>query len=282
MSVHMLRYRYGEHLSKGQVAELVAPHPDSLELVGSWLAHHGVQASAVSITHGGNWLKIKGVTLAKANALLDASYRIYRHTETGETVIRTVSYSLPATLHECVQTVTPTTYFGSPRPQRQTSKVAFNAPTLPDGDRELQDSLATFAPGDPIPSNCSSIMTPTCLRLLYNTWKYTPQATSKNEIGITGYSEQYASYSDFTEFMTRFRTDAATANFSFVSVNGGINNQSQPGTEVRLVCQVEDEWGCNISSHRPISTPNTPSRSPTRPRSPSIAQTALHPTSLMK
>jgi tripeptidyl-peptidase-1 len=207
---------------------------------------------------------------------------MYRHTETSETVIRTVSYSLPAALHGCVQTVTPTTYFGSPRPQRQTSKVALNGPTLPDGDRELQDSLATFAPGDPIPSNCSSIMTPTCLRLLYNTWKYTPQATSKNKIGITGYSEQYASYSDFTEFLTRFRTDAATANFSFVSVNGGINNQSQPGTEVRLVCHVEDEWGCNISSHRPISTPNTPSRSPTRPRSPSIAHTALHPTSLMK
>jgi hypothetical protein len=35
--------------------------------------------------------------------------------------------------------------------------------------------------------------------------------------------------------LTRFRKDAATANFSVVTVNGGINNQSQPGSEVRLV-----------------------------------------------
>ena len=282
MRVHMLRYRYGAHLSKEQVAELVAPHPDSLELLGSWFEHHEVPTSAVSITHGGGWLTIKNVPLTKANALLGASYQNYRHTETNETVIRTVGYSLPAALHQHVQTVAPTTYFGSPRPLRQTSKLAVNAPTLPDGDPELQDSSAIFSPGDPVPDYCSRTITPTCLRLLYKTWAYEPRAMSKNKIGITGYLEQYASQSDLTTFLTRFRTDAATANFSFVSVNGGINDQSQPGTEVRLVCHVEDEWRGNISSHRPISTSNTPSRSPTPPRTSSIAQLVLHPTNLMR
>jgi tripeptidyl-peptidase-1 len=233
--VHMSRYRYGAHLSKEQVAELVAPHPDTLGLVGSWLAHHEVPSSSVSITHGGGWLTIKKVPLAKANILLGASYQNYHHTETNESVIRTVGYSLPAALHEHVQTVAPTTYFGSPRPRRQPSKLALNAPTLPDGDLVLQELLATFAPGDPVPSNCSSIITPTCLRLLYKTWAYKPLATSKNKIGITGYLEEFASYSDLTRFLTRFRTDAATANFSVVTVNEGINDQSQPGREVRLV-----------------------------------------------
>jgi tripeptidyl-peptidase-1 len=129
--VHMSGYRYGAHLSKEQVAGLVAPHPDSLELVCSWLEHHKVPSSAVSITHGGGWLTVKKVPLAKANTLLGASYQTYRDTETNETVIRTVGYSLPTTLHEHVQTVAPTTYFGSPRPLRQTSKLALNAPTLP-------------------------------------------------------------------------------------------------------------------------------------------------------
>ncbi|KAI0271753.1 subtilisin-like protein [Russula aff. rugulosa BPL654] len=229
--------KYGAHLSKEQVAELVAPHPDSLELLGSWFEHHEVPTSAVSITHGGGWLTIKNVPLTKANALLGASYQNYRHTETNETVIRTVGYSLPAALHQHVQTVAPTTYFGSPRPLRQTSKLAVNAPTLPDGDPELQDSSAIFSPGDPVPDYCSRTITPTCLRLLYKTWAYEPQAMSKNKIGITGYLEQYASQSDLTMFLTRFRTDAATANFSFVSVNGGINDQSQPGTEANLDTQ---------------------------------------------
>ena len=230
----MSRYRYGAHLSKEQVAELVAPHPDTLELVGSWLAHHEVSSSAVSITHGGGWLTIKKLPLTKANTLLGASYQTYRHTETNESVIRTVGYSLPAALHEHVQTVAPTTYFGSPRPFRQPSKLASNVATLPYGDPELQNLSATFSPGDPIPSNCPSIITPTCLRLLYKTWAYKPLATPKNKIGITGYLGQYASHSDLAAFLTRFRKDAATANFSVVTVNGGINNQSQPGLEVCL------------------------------------------------
>jgi tripeptidyl-peptidase-1 len=237
----MLRYSYGAHLSKEQVAELVAPHPDTLELVGSWL-YHEVPSSTVSITHGGGWLTITKVPLAKANTLLGASYQNYRHRETSECVIRTVGYSLPVALHEHVQTVAPTTYFGSPRPLRQTSKLASNAQTLPDGDLELQELSATFAPGDTVPSNCSSIITPMCLRLLYKTWAYEPRATSKNKIGITGYLEQYASHSDLTGFLTRFRKNARTANFSVVTVNEGINNQSNPGMEVRLVLHDEGEW----------------------------------------
>jgi tripeptidyl-peptidase-1 len=75
--------------------------------------------------------------------------------------------------------------------------------------------------------------------MLYNTLTYLPQATTKNKLGVTGYLEQYASQSDLTNFLTRFRRDAAPAQFSVVAVNGGINNQSQPGIEVRLALYVE-------------------------------------------
>ncbi len=235
-------FRYGAHLSKEQVAELVAPHPETLELVGSWLAHYDVPSSAVSITHGGSWLTIYKVPLTKANAILGSEYQFYRHTETNETVIRTIGYALPASLHEHVQTVVPTTYFGSPRALRQTSKLVLNGPTLPNGDPELQEASTTFDPGAPIPSNCSSTITPTCLRILYNTLAYSPQATLTNKLGVTGYLEQFASQSDLTDFLVRFRSDAAPAQFSVVTVNGSINNQSQPGMEVRSVLYVEG--GC--------------------------------------
>ena len=242
----MLRCRYGAHLSKDQVADLVAPHSDTLELVGSWLAQHDVPSSAVSITHGGGWLTIKKVPVTKANTLLGASYQSYRHTETNATVIRTVGYSLPAPVHKHVLTVAPTTYFGSPRPLRKTSRLSLNSPTLPNGDPDLQGLLATFVPGTPIPANCSSIITPTCLRLLYKTWAYEPQAALKNKIGITGYLDLYASQPDLTDFLTRFRPDAAPARFSVETVNGGINNQSKPDSEVRSVPHVESKCGCIV------------------------------------
>jgi tripeptidyl-peptidase-1 len=236
--MYMRRCRYGAHLSKEQVADLVAPHPDTLDLVGSWLAHHEVPSSAVSITHGGGWLTIYKVPLSQANALLGATYQLYRHRETNETIVRTIGYALPVALHEHVQTVAPTTYFGSPRALRQTSRVLSNGPTLPHGDIGLQNASATFAPDAPVPASCSNIITPTCLRLLYKTRTYVPQAASKNKLGITGYLQEYASQSDLTEFLAAFRTDALFAQFSVVKVNGGINDQNDPGVEVSAVFYV--------------------------------------------
>ena len=74
------RYRYGAHLSKERVAELVAPHPDTIEHIGSWLEHHDVPASLVSFTHGGCWLTLSGLRVAQADVLLGASYRLHPHT----------------------------------------------------------------------------------------------------------------------------------------------------------------------------------------------------------
>ncbi|KAH9013216.1 subtilisin-like protein [Lactarius pseudohatsudake] len=103
--------RYGAHLSKEQVAELVAPHQDTLKLVHSWLGHHRVPSSSISTSHGGGWLTITGVPVSQADELLSTSYQLYRHTgeNATEVILRTVSYSLPAVLHGHVQTVAPTT-----------------------------------------------------------------------------------------------------------------------------------------------------------------------------
>ena len=226
--------RYGAHLSKEQVADLVAPHPDTLDLVGSWLAHHQVPSSSISITHGGSWLTLSGVPVAQANAILGASYQLYRHTETSETVLRTIGYALPEALHEHVQTVAPTTYFGSPRALRQTSQLRPNGLTLPNGDPELQDELASLSPDGPVPANCSNVITPTCLRILYRTGGYVPQARGRNQLGITGYLGQYVSQSDLKEFMIRFRPDAVRSQVAIVNVNG-TNDENDPGVEVRIL-----------------------------------------------
>jgi tripeptidyl-peptidase-1 len=223
--------RYGAHLSKEQVAVLVAPHPDTLDLVGSWLAHHGVPSSSISIDHGGSWLTLSGVPVSQADALLGASYRLYRHTETGEVVLRTIGYALPEALHRDIWTVAPTTYFGSPRALRRTSRLNPDGPTLPDGDVELQSELASGA----VPAGCSTIITPSCLRALYNTGGYAPQVPDKNQLGIAGYLGEYTSQSDLTEFMTLFRADAVSAQVSIVGVNGGTNVESQPSSEARIL-----------------------------------------------
>ncbi len=203
----MLLGRYRMHLSKEEVSELVAPHPDTLELVNSWLQHHDVPSSSVSPTHGGNWLTLLDVPVSKANDILGASYQLYRHAETNDTVLRTIGYSVPATLHKVVQTIAPTTYFGSPRAMRRTLHLQPNATTLPDGDRELREALANLKPSSAatVPASCATTITPTCLRALYNTAAYVPAATSTNKLGIAGYLNEFANHVDLTTFMNRFR-----------------------------------------------------------------------------
>ncbi|KAH9017701.1 peptidase S8/S53 domain-containing protein [Lactarius hengduanensis] len=93
---------YGAYLTREQVADLVAPRPETLLLVNSWLEHHGIYSSP--------------------NTILGASYQLYRHVKSNETIIRTVGYALPAPLHWHVLTVVPTTSFVSPRTQWQTPR----------------------------------------------------------------------------------------------------------------------------------------------------------------
>ncbi|KAI0291849.1 subtilisin-like protein [Russula brevipes] len=223
--------RYGAYLSREQVSELVAPKPDTLQLVNSWLAYHKIPQSLISATHSG-WLKLSGVPLAQANSLLGASYKLYHHKETGETILRTMGYALPAALHGPVLTVAPTTHFASARAHWKFSPVS----SL--NDAELDEFESEPVSGAGILQACTPLATPECLRRLYNTEGYTPQVPSKNRLGIAGYLQQYASHRDLKEFMTRYRSDAVNATFSVVNVNGGMNDEENPGLEASLDIQI--------------------------------------------
>ncbi|KAI9462798.1 subtilisin-like protein [Lactarius psammicola] len=216
--------KYGAHLSKEQVAELVAPHTDTLELVNSWLEHNGVSSSMVSITHGGSWLTVSGVHVSKANNLLGASYQLYRHTAANTTVLRTISYGLPAELHGHVETVVPTTYFGSPRmpwrtPHTRSSRAA--------------EAPAKEASGEPVTmlSSRDGYITPSFLRELYKTESYVPAAAGRNMLGIAGFYGQYPNPDDLRIFMNRFRTDGADATYRVFPVHGGGYNPNYPNFE---------------------------------------------------
>ncbi|KAH9012922.1 subtilisin-like protein [Lactarius hengduanensis] len=73
--------KHGKHLSREEVAELVVPPSDVLELTNAWLDHHGVHPSTVSKKHGGSWLTLTGIPVARANKLLSASYQLSPHAQ---------------------------------------------------------------------------------------------------------------------------------------------------------------------------------------------------------
>ncbi|KAH9077523.1 subtilisin-like protein [Lactarius deliciosus] len=224
---HPRHYRYGMHLSREQVADIVAPHPDTVQLVHSWLEHHRVPSSSVSVTHGGSFLTVTGVSVSQANDLLGASYQLYTHTKTNETIVRTLGYSLPVVLHGHVQTVAPTTFFFSPGMQRQTPRKHPGAAAVRPGkspSRRDDDAYATLS----------------FLRWLYSTVAYVPSAMDRNKVGVTGYQEEYPSPSDLTSYMREYRPDGIDATYVVESINGGEYDPNNPGIEANINIQLSE------------------------------------------
>ncbi|KAH8980549.1 subtilisin-like protein [Lactarius akahatsu] len=234
--VLLLRCGYGAHLSKEQVAQLVAPHPNALELINSWLRHYAVPSSSISTTHGGSWLKLTGVPVSKANELLGASYQVYRRIGTNDsTILRTVGYGLPSVLHAHVQTVIPATYFASTGTLRQTPRRRTVRATEDVSSRELVTVLPSRDDDDD--DDDDDGIEPSDLRWMYGTAEYVPAAMDRNLIGITGHLNDHPSPEDLKAFMTECRMDAEDATYEVALINGGGYDSSHPASEANLGMQ---------------------------------------------
>ena len=165
--------RYGVHLTKEEVEALVAPHPASVSLVEAWLCHHSIDVSSFHRSTAGDWLTVK-VPVANAERLLGTKYNVYYHPVSDIHVVRTLSFSLPRVLHDHVDLVTPTTYFGSIRAM---SPTHFLDPAA-DSDNDAPN------------------ITVAILMDLYQTVGYTPSTNDLNQLGVAGYLEEYANRVD--------------------------------------------------------------------------------------
>ena len=103
--------RYGQHLSAKEIADIVRPSDDSVNMVHEWLAEHGIED--FDYTPAKDWVTIV-VPIEKAEELLQTKYSKFEH-HTGATINRAPEWSLPLHLHEHVDVVQPTTSFFTPK-----------------------------------------------------------------------------------------------------------------------------------------------------------------------
>ena len=127
----------------------------------------------------GDWISLS-LPVGQLEQMLGTKYHVYKHSTTETTVIRTISYSLPAILHDHITVVTPSTYFGHLKPQDKTSFIQLS------GDRANDSAVSP---------TCETQITPSCLDALYNI-SYTPVSTKSNSLGVTGYLNQYVNHAD--------------------------------------------------------------------------------------
>lgn len=143
---------------------------------------------------------------------------MWRHIEDGDILIRTTSYSLPATLHSHITLIQPTTIFARNKLHRSHISIIENV-----FDAASLESLASS-------TDCNATVTVDCLKELYNATGYTPSATNGNRIGVTGYANQSFNLGDLRTFYQEQRKDAVGSedNVEVVLVNGAFSPSLMP------------------------------------------------------
>ena len=166
-------------MNNPQVEQFVAPKPESVEAVNTWLAQHGISASA--ITPAGDWLSIS-VPVSKANELFDAEFGVFTHSSTGKQAVRTLKYSIPADLEGHLDFVHPTISFPNPNG---------HLPVISSPSPNANSKVAPLA-------TCSTTaVTPGCIQTLYGIPTTLATQTS-NVLGVSGFIDQFANQADLT------------------------------------------------------------------------------------
>ncbi|KAF2156079.1 tripeptidyl-peptidase-like protein [Myriangium duriaei CBS 260.36] len=210
--------KYGQHLKRDELKELLRPNPQATSAVIAWLKESGI--SAEHIVDDGEWINF-WTDVAGAEKMLDTKFQIYGAKQKDLEKIRTLQYSVPEELHKYIDMIQPTTRFG--QLQAQTSQV-HDVHIL--GDASSANVAAVNA-------TCNSTVTPDCLRSLYHVTEVPGLNPKKvGHMGINGFLEEYARYNDFEQFTSLYAPYLAHSNFTYQLINGGKNDQASANDSV--------------------------------------------------
>ena len=281
---------YGQHMDRDAVYALLAPAADASPAVLAWLAGAGI----TDVYQDGSNIIIS-TTIGTANTLLKTSFNYYENA--GVQKLRTTKYSVPSDLQTHIDLITPTIYFGKtlpqmtlPRMDRRTKRLVprylndFNgttngttpSPTNSTTPRPTNSTIphstsstaphttntATPSPTSrPIDASCATLITPTCLKELYNI-NYTADPDLGSKIGFGSFLNETARTEDLSLFQEV--QGIPQQGFAVELINGGVNDQTI-GTIPHGEADLDVEYISGISTPLPIIeyiTGGSPSVSP--------------------
>ncbi|CCM03029.1 uncharacterized protein FIBRA_05146 [Fibroporia radiculosa] len=226
---------YGQHLSKAEVEQFVAPSSQTIDTVNAWFTENNINAT--TINSAGDWLAFS-MLVGQANNLFGANFSIFTHNASGKKITRTLSYSIPSYLKGHVELVHPTVTFVVPP-----AKSSVTA-------QRIGSTGVRRRSTDAEPSACEEQVDPACLQTLYGI-PTTPATQSSNLIGVTGYGEEWANEADLAQFLQEFRPDVSeNSTFPVYTIDGGINDQD-PGW-AGFEANLDTQYTAGIATGVPI------------------------------
>ncbi|KAH9858512.1 family S53 protease-like protein [Lenzites betulinus] len=235
---------YRKHLSKAEAQGFLAPKPESVQAVKAWLSKNNVSVAKTSSI--GDWMTIN-VPVSQANVLLGTQFGEYAHEETNTKMIRTLAYSVPASVKDHVDVVYPATSFIEPQGLSAAVRVykplagrASKKATQGKGKGSRTSSSAKPSPTAvaAVADSCRTVITPKCLQAIYN-MPSTPASGNRSTLFVTGFGGESATPSDLKTFLGQFRPDykVASTNFTVQTADGGSANFVTATAEASLDIQ---------------------------------------------
>ncbi|KAF8068813.1 subtilisin-like protein [Lyophyllum atratum] len=211
---------YGQHWTPDQVVRKFAPPDEAAHRVRRWLEAKGVQPERVRRSKNKAWLEVRGATVGEVEELLDARYHVYRREGEGGEEYEHVacdSYSLPRSISEVVDFITPTV-----QPNIKLGDIGTH--------RERSLAARRYSKRAPeatdAPTGCDKVVTPDCIKALYN-MTYVPKATDRNTFGIVSYYANTYLQSDLDAFFRNFSPMLVGKSPHLISIDGGKSTQAR-------------------------------------------------------
>ncbi|KAK2861245.1 Tripeptidyl-peptidase sed2 [Arthroderma sp. PD_2] len=239
--------RYGKHLKRDELDDMLRPRAETSEGIMKWLTHGGV--SPQKIRDEGDWIRFS-TSVKTAEQLMNTKFHVFKDKISAVSRIRTLEYSVPASISPHVQMIQPTTLFGRQKPQ--------NSLILRPVTTDLEMSVEEFAA-----ANCRSLVTTACLRELYGLGDRVAKSRDDNRIGVSGFLEEYAQYRDLDLFLSRFEPSAKGFNFSEGLIAGGKNTQGGPGSSTEA--NLDMQYVVGLSNKAKVTYYSTAGRGPLIP-----------------
>lgn len=250
--------------------ELLRPPQETVDLTREWLYDSGI--TRLKYSSGGDWITASA-PVRQVEALLDCRYHEFTNIANGETIIRTLEWSMPEYLREHIDVIQPTTSFFRTTPQDRYGGILQpdweKKGRLPTYEELWEEDLVERGhldiptiqelPANPTIKDACNRLAPSslCLRILYGTFGYQVQ-NDTNKLGVVNFLGNNNNRSDIVRYLEMYRPDAlgggATDYFETILVGDAIDQQT-PNTLEQLEQNMGLEGALDIETLLGISYP---------------------------
>lgn len=239
---------YGKHWSPEEVKSTFMPSAEAHESVVTWL-HSEIDDPRIVMAPSGSHLTVP-LSVAEAERLLDTKYNIFTHAD-GSQHVACDHYSLPSHVREHVDFLTPGVALV---PRTRISKRASSSKsaeiTRPPKFMPLS-SQASFPTSKNL-SACDEMITPDCLRALYNI-NYEPKHTDKNTFAIAEFTPQSYVTADLQMFFEQFSPKSVGQLPKLLSIDGGdLTANNATSFDINGESDLDFEFGMTLTAPQPV------------------------------